>query len=113
MKVGGHIAITMPGPSGDNFEINNPTRNQTVDNPKFAGVFAHISLAIPDVDLACRQVKERGYVFAPRLPGQTHATARPMARCVRSGRNPRGLTAEKPTLHPDAAREGLPAPADK
>jgi catechol 2,3-dioxygenase-like lactoylglutathione lyase family enzyme len=57
VPLGGHIAIRMPGPSGDYMEISNPKNPVT---GRWLGVVAHVSLAVPDIDAAYRLVQERG-----------------------------------------------------
>ncbi|HUV65303.1 MAG TPA: VOC family protein [Sedimentisphaerales bacterium] len=53
---GHHIAIRMPGPSGDYMEIGNARQPPT---GRWVGVYAHVSLAVPDIDAAYRLVQER------------------------------------------------------
>ena len=57
VRLGSHIAIRMPGPSGDYLEISNSKNPVT---GRFLGVVAHISLPVSDIDSAYRVVKERG-----------------------------------------------------
>lgn len=54
---GAHIAIRLPGESGDYLEINNSRKPL---EGRWIGVYAHISLAVPDIDAVYRQVMERG-----------------------------------------------------
>jgi len=60
VKKGSHIAIRMPGPSGDYLEIG---RNKA--EGRWVGVYAHVSLAVDDIDATNKKVLERGPTEKP------------------------------------------------
>ena len=61
VKMGSHIAIRMPGPSGDYLEIG---RNKPPQG-RWVGVYAHVSLAVDDIDATYKKVLERGPTEKP------------------------------------------------
>jgi lactoylglutathione lyase len=57
VPLGGHIAVRLPGPSGDYVEISNLKKPP---EGRWIGVWAHVSLAVPDIQAAYKLAQERG-----------------------------------------------------
>jgi lactoylglutathione lyase len=62
VPMGSHIPIRMPGPSGDYLEIG---KIRKPPEGKWIGVYAHLSLAVPDISAAYKQALEHGPTEKP------------------------------------------------
>jgi len=57
VPLGGHIGVRMPGSSGDYVEISNLKKPP---EGRWIGVWAHVSLSVPDIQAAYKTAQERG-----------------------------------------------------